>query len=394
MKERAFIVSACRTPIGRLQGALKDFSAVELGTRVVVEAARRAGLPPEAVDEVIMGNVLSAGLGQNPARQAALKAGIPPSVAALTLNKVCGSGLKAVALAAQGIQAADVEVVIAGGMESMTNAPYLLKGARQGLRFGHAQLLDSMMHDGLWDAYHDYPMGCTAEVISEKYNVGRVEQDRYACESHARALQATLEGRFEAEIVPVEVPQKGGVSYRFDRDEGPREDTTPDALGRLRPVFKEGGTVTAGNSSQLSDGAAALAVASEVAVGRLGCTPLARVVASATSGIEPSLVMMAPVEAIRKVLRRAGWNSPDVDLYEINEAFAAQSVALCAELPLDRERLNVNGGAVALGHPIGASGARILTTLLYALRCRGLKRGVASLCLGGGNAVALAVELV
>ncbi|MGH9341669.1 MAG: thiolase family protein [Acidobacteriota bacterium] len=393
MKE-AYILSACRTPIGRFLGALKSFTAVELGTIVVGEAIRRAGLRPEDVDEVIMGNVLPAGLGQNPARQTALKAGVSPHVAAMTINKVCGSGLKAVTLAGQGIQLGEVHVVIAGGMESMTNAPYLLPRAREGFRMGNGQVIDSMIQDGLWDVYGNYHMGCTAELVSGKYSVSREEQDLYARDSHARSIEAIRAGRFKEEIVPVELPQKKGEAVLFDRDEGPREDTSVESLARLKPVFQEEGTVTAGNSSQLSDGASALSVVSEDALKRIGVQPLARIRASVTSGIEPSLVMMAPLEAIKKVRKRAGWKEDEVDLYEVNEAFAAQSVALCKEVPLDRNRMNVNGGAVALGHPIGASGARVLTTLLYALRDRGGKRGIATLCLGGGNAVAMAVELV
>lgn len=392
MQPQAYILSACRTPIGKFLGALRPFSAVELGTLVVAEAVRRAGLAPEAVEEVIMGNVLSAGLGQNPARQTALRAGLPVRVAALTINKVCGSGLKAVMLARQGIQVGDVEVVVAGGMESMSRAPYLLPKAREGYRLGPGELIDSMIHDGLWDACHQYHMGCTAEVVSVEYHVSREEQDQYAFDSHARANAAIREGRFREEIVPVESAQKGGQALIVERDEGPREDVLLPALAALKPAFQEAGTVTAGNASQLSDGAAALVVVSEAALKRSRCEPMARLVATATSGIEPSLVMMAPLEAIRRVRERAGWSEDDVDLYEVNEAFAAQSVALAREVPLERAKMNVHGGAIALGHPIGASGARILTTLLYALKQRNLRRGVASLCLGGGNAVALAVE--
>ncbi len=375
-------------------GALSSFSAVQLGTLVVAEAIRRAGLPEGEVDEVIMGNVLQAGLGQNPARQTALGAGLPTSVAAMTINKVCGSGLKSVTLAAQGIQVGDIEVAVAGGMESMTNAPHLLLGARQGFRLGNAEAVDSMVHDGLWDVYENYHMGCTGEVVARKYEVGRRDQDGYSVRSHARAVKAAREGLFDDEILPVEVPRRKGDPLLVGQDEGPREDTSAESLARLRPVFDKEGTVTAGNASQISDGAAALAVASEEAASRLGSRPLARIVASATSGVDPSLVMMAPQGAIAKVLHRAGWTDADVDLYELNEAFAVQAVALCREIPLDPERVNVHGGAVALGHPIGASGARILTTLLHALRARGGRRGVASLCLGGGNGVAMAVEVV
>lgn len=389
----AYIVSACRTPVGKFLGGLKALSAVELGTLVVEEAVRRAGIPKEAVDEVIMGNVLQAGLGQNPARQTALRAGIPVKVDATTINKVCGSGLKAVMLAGQGIRLGEVDVVVAGGMESMTNAPYLLTKAREGYRLNHAEMLDSMIHDGLWDVYEQYHMGCTAELVSDKYTVTRDEQDQFAFSSHCRALTAIKAGHFNDEIVPVRIQPKRS-EVLVERDEGPREDVSLEALARLKPAFQEKGTVTAGNASQLSDGASALTVLSERALEKFGRVPMAKIVASASSGIEPSLVMMAPVEAIRKVRRRAGWNEEDVDLYEINEAFAAQTVALSRELPVDLAITNVNGGAVALGHPIGASGARVLTTLLYALKNRRLKRGVAALCLGGGNAVALAVELV
>ncbi len=392
--KNAYIISACRVPIGKFQGALRSFSAVQLGTVAVGEAIRRAGIPKESVDEVIMGNVLSAGLGQNPARQAALGSGLPSSVSAMTINKVCGSGLKSVTLAGQGIQADDIEVAVAGGMESMTNAPYLIPQGRSGFRMGNAEVVDSMVHDGLWEVYEDYHMGCTAEVISGKYNVTREAQDRFAYESHRKALAARRAGRFDEEIVPVEVPQRKGDPLVVSQDEGPREDSSVEGLARLRPVFQKDGRVTVGNSSQISDGASALVVASESAAQRLGLSPLARIVATATTGVEPSMVMMAPVSAIRKVRERAGWQEAEVDLYELNEAFAAQGVAVCQELPLDREKVNVHGGAVALGHPIGASGARILTTLLYALKSHRLKRGIASLCLGGGNGVAMAVEMV
>ncbi len=375
-------------------GSLKPFSAVQLGTLVVGEAIRRAGVDKEVVDEVIMGNVLSAGLGQNPARQTAIRSGVPPRVAAMTINKVCGSGLKAVTLAAQGIQVGDIETAVAGGMESMTNAPHLLLGSRDGYRMGNVEAVDSMIHDGLWDAYDDCHMGCTGEIVAERYHVAREDQDRYSAASHEKAVRAIREGLFKEEIVPVEIPQRKGDPVVFNEDEGPRADTALESLARLRPVFQKDGTVTAGNASQLSDGAAALTVASEEASQRFGLRPLARIVASATSGIEPALVMMAPLEAIRKVCARAGWKVEDVDLFEVNEAFAVQAVALAREIPLDPERLNVHGGSVALGHPIGASGARVLTTLLYALRARGARRGVAALCLGGGNGVAMAVETV
>jgi len=387
------IVSACRTPIGRFLGAFRDLSAMDLGTVVVREAIRRSGFSVNEIDEVIMGNVLQAGLGQNPARQAALRAGLPPSVAAMTINKVCGSGLKAVTLAAQAIQTGDAEVVVAGGMESMTNAPYLIANARKGLRMGNSELVDSMIHDGLWDAYENYHMGCTGEVVASRYGISRREQDEYALESHRKAVRAIEEGNFADEIVSVEV-RRGAERLQIDTDEGPRKDSSLEALEGLKPVFQDNGTVTAGNASQLSDGASALVVASREAAKAHNLVAKARIVASATSGIEPELVMMAPVDAVSKVLKRAGWEKQEVDLFELNEAFAVQSVALCREIPLDPSRVNVNGGAVALGHPIGASGARILTTLLHALEKRDQARGVASLCLGGGNAVALAIERI
>jgi len=390
----AYILSACRTPIGKYLGALSSLSATDLGTLVVKEALKRSGLEASQINEVIIGNVLSAGLGQNPARQAALRAGLPVTVSALTINKVCGSGLKAVALAAQGIRLGETSAVIAGGMESMSNAPYLLFKARTGYRMGNAELVDSMIHDGLWDAYEQYHMGCTAEVVCRQYGVSRAAQDQYACQSHKRAVTAQREGWFQDEIVPVEVPQKRGEPVTLTMDEGPRADVSLEALGRLKPAFQEAGSVTAGNASQLSDGAAAVAVVSEEVLKKSGRDPIARIAAFATSGVEPAMVMMAPLDAIRTVMTKAGWSDKEVDLYEVNEAFAAQSVALAAEVPLDVNRLNVNGGAIALGHPIGASGARILTTLLYALKHRNGRKGIASLCLGGGNAVAMAVEIV
>ncbi len=388
------ILSAVRVPTGKFLGALKGFSATQLGAMVVREAVARARVSPDRVDEVILGNVVSAGLGQAPARQAALRGGLPPQVAALTINKVCGSGLKAVMLAAQGIASGDAEVVVAGGMESMSNCPYLLTRVREGMRLGHGEALDSMIWDGLWDAYHDYHMGCTGEVVAEKYGVTREEQDEYALASHAKAVAAIRAGKFRDEILPVPLPTKKGEPVLFSVDEGPREDTSREALARLRPAFKEGGTVTAGNAPGVNDGAAALVVASLATARTLGLKPLARIVGQAVAGLEPALVMMTPVEAVRKLWKKTGWSAAKVDLVELNEAFSVQAVAVCRELELDPAKVNVNGGAVALGHPIGASGARILTTLLYALRDRGLARGVATLCLGGGNGVALAVELL
>ena len=389
----AVILSAVRLPTGKFLGSLKGFSAPALGAMVVKEAVARAAVARERVDEVILGNVVSAGLGQAPARQAAIRAGLPPSVAALTINKVCGSGLKAVMLAAQGIAAGDAEVVVAGGMESMSNCPYLLPRVREGMRLGHGEALDSMILDGLWDAYEDYHMGCTGEIVAEKYGVTRAQQDAWALESHRRAIAAIKAGRFEDEILPVPVPQKKGDPVPFAVDESPREDTSLEALARLKPAFKDGGTVTAGNAPGVNDGAAALVVCSAETAAALGRKPLARIVAQAVAGLEPSLVMMTPVEAVRKLWKKTGWSAASVDLVELNEAFAVQAVAVCRELDLDPAKVNVNGGAVALGHAIGASGARILTTLLYALRDRGKTRGVATLCLGGGNGVALAVEI-
>ena len=388
----AVIISAVRTPTGKFLGALKGFAATELGALVVRESVRRAGVAPEDVDEVIMGCVVQAGLGQNPARQAALKGGIPFGVSAVTINKVCGSGLKAVMMAAQGVQLGDAEVVVAGGMESMSNAPYLLPKAREGFRMGNVQMIDTMIHDGLWCAFENYHMGHTGEVVAERYNVTRAEQDEYAFNSHRKAAAAIKAGKFKDEILPVEIPQKKGAALVFDTDEPVRADTTLEALAKLKPAFKEGGSVTAGNAPGVNDGASALVVTSLARARALGVEPLARVAAQATSGIQPELVMMAPVEAIRRVLRKAGWSLSEVDLIELNEAFSVQAVAIMRELELDPQKVNVNGGAVALGHAIGQSGSRVLTTLLYEMRRRDVRRGLAALCLGGGNAVALAVE--
>jgi acetyl-CoA C-acetyltransferase len=389
----ALIVAGVRTPIGAMNGALAQVPAPQLGATCIKALLGSAGIPGTALDEVFMGNVVGAGLGQNPARQAALGAGLPASVGATTINKVCGSGLKAVMLAAQGIATGDADVLVAGGMESMSNCPYLLPRLREGMRLGHGEVLDSMILDGLWDVYEDYHMGCTGEIVAEKYGVTRAQQDAWALESHRRALAAIKAGRFKDEILPVPLPQKKGDPVPFALDESPREDTSLEALGRLKPAFKEGGTVTAGNAPGVNDGAAALVVSSAETAAALGRKPLARIVAQAVAGLEPSLVMMTPVEAVRKLWKKTGWSARSVDLVELNEAFAVQAVAVCRELDLDPAKVNVNGGAVALGHPIGASGARILTTLLYALRDRGKARGVATLCLGGGNGVALAVEV-
>jgi acetyl-CoA C-acetyltransferase len=387
------ILSAVRTPIGRFQGGLAGFSAPELGGKVIRESARRAGIDPKQIDEAILGNVVQAGLGQNPARQAALKGGCDPRVAAMTINKVCGSGLKAVALAAQAVQTGESEILVAGGMESMSNCPYLLPGARTGYRLGDGKLVDSMIHDGLWDAYEDFHMGITGELVAEKYGISREEQDRFSVESHKKAVHARKSCFFEPQILPIEVPQKKGEPLVVKFDESPREDTSLEALGRLKPAFKKDGTVTAGNAPGTNDGAAALIVSSERVAQNLGKQPVARIVAQAVSGVEPKWVMMAPVDAVEKLLKKTGWDrDKDVDLVELNEAFAVAAIAVTRQLKLNPEKVNVNGGAVALGHPIGASGARILVTLLYELQRRNLSRGIAALCLGGGNAVALAVE--
>jgi acetyl-CoA C-acetyltransferase len=390
--KHAVIVSAVRLPTGRFLGALKDFSAPQLGALVVREAVARARIDPEIVDECIMGNVITAGLGQNPARQAALHGGLADHVAAMTINKVCGSGLKAVMLAAQGIATGDIDVAIAGGMESMSNAPYLLPRVREGLRMGNSTVVDSMIQDGLWCAFEQCHMGISGEVVAELYDVSRETQDRYAAGSHEKALKATIEGWFRDEILPVSVPQKKGPPLVVDRDEPMREATTVESLSRLEPAFKKGGTVTAGNAPGVNDGAAAVVVMSADRADALGLEPMARIVGQATSGLAPKMVMMTPVEAARKVAAKVGWKLADVDLFELNEAFSVQAVAVMQELGIDPARVNVNGGAVALGHPIGASGARILTTLLYAMARRNARRGIATLCLGGGNGVALAVE--
>ncbi len=386
------IISAVRTPVGKLLGALKNFKATDLGAMVVREAVKRAGVKPEDVDEVIMGCVIQAGLGQNPARQAALRGGLPPSVAAVTVNKVCGSGLKAVMMAAQGIQLGDTEIVVAGGMESMSNAPYLIPKGREGYRLGNGTLVDSMIQDGLWCSFDDQHMGCTGEVVSERFHVSRAEQDEYALNSHRKAAAAIESGKFKEEILPIEIPQRKGAALVFDTDEPVRADASLEALRKLKPAFKEGGTVTAGNAPGLNDGASAVVVTSADRAQSLGVEPIARIVAQATSGIEPKLVMMAPVEAIQKLLKKTGWSAKDIDLIEINEAFAVQLVAIIRELDLDPEKVNVNGGAVALGHAIGQSGSRLLATLLYEMKQRKAQRGIVSLCLGGGNAVAMAVE--
>jgi len=388
------IISGCRTPVGKFQGSLADFTAPQLGALAVREAVKRAGIEPRQVDECIMGNVVAAGLGQNPARQAAIFGGLPPEVGAMTINKVCGSGLKAVALAAQAIQTGNSSIVVAGGMESMTNAPYLLPQARKGYRLGNGQVVDSMVHDGLWDIYNDYHMGITGENVAEKYGITREEQDEFAVNSHRKAISAIKECRFKSQIVPVEIPakKKGQPAIIFDKDESPREDTTIETLRALKPAFKKDGTVTAGNAPGVNDGAAALVVTSATRAKELNAAPMVRIVAQATSGVEPKWVMMAPVGAVRKIWEKTGWKKDDVDLYELNEAFSVQALGVIRELGLDLNKVNVNGGAVAIGHPIGASGARVLVTLIYEMIRRDVRRGIAALCLGGGSVVAMDVE--
>ena len=388
------IVSGCRTGVGKFQGSLTDLSAPQLGAIAVREAVKRAGLNSDQVDECIMGNVLPAGLGQNPARQAAIFGGLSPATGAMTINKVCGSGLKAVALAAQAVQTGNSSIVVAGGMESMTNAPYLLPQARKGYRLGNGKVIDSMVHDGLWDIYNDYHMGITGDNVAEKYGITREEQDEFAVNSHRKAVAAWKECRFKSQIVPVELPAKkrGEAPVLFEKDESPREDTTIEVLRSLKPAFKKDGTVTAGNAPGVNDGAAAVVVTSAQRAKELGVPTLVRIVAQATSGVEPKWVMMAPVDAVKKIWEKTGWKKDDVDLYELNEAFSVQALGVMRELGLDPNKVNVNGGAVAIGHPIGASGARVLVTLIYEMARRNAKRGIAALCLGGGNAVAMAVE--
>lgn len=392
----AVIVSAVRTPVGKFQGSLASFSAPQLGALAVREAIGRAGLEADLVEECIMGCALQAGLGQNPARQAAIHGGIPATSSALTINQVCGSGLRAVALAAQAIQTGNASILVAGGMESMSNAPYLLPQARGGYRMGNGVLVDAMIHDGLWEAYKDFHMGVGAEMIAAKYGITREEQDAFAAESHLRAAAATAKGFFRDEILPVEVPaaKKGTAPRVFDADEAIRPDTTVEVLAKLKPAFQEGGTVTAGNAPGISDGAAALVVTSADRAKELALAPLAIIRAQAYSGREPEWFGLAPIESVRKCAARAGWALDEVDLYELNEAFSVQALVVIRDLGLDPAKVNVHGGAVAIGHPIGASGARVLTTLLYAMRRRCASKGIAALCLGGGNAVALAVELV
>ncbi len=387
------IVSAARTPIGRFQGTLAPLSAPELGAVAIRAAVERAGIDPAMVEEVLMGNVVQAGVGQAPARQAAIKAGLPHTVGAVTINKVCGSGLKTVMMAAAMIAAGDGDVFVAGGMESMNNGPYMLKQARFGYRLGDGKLVDATVHDGLWCPFQDWHMGNAAEWIAREYGLTRQELDEYAYRSHMKAIAAIDEGRFKEEIVPVQVPQPKGSPILFDTDECPRRDTSLEALARLKPAFQPDGIVTAGNSPGITDGAAALVVMSRGKAEELGLRPLARIVAYAQAAVEPLKIFTAPIFAVRKLWAKTGTSVNDYDLYEVNEAFAAQVVADGKELGLPWERVNVNGGAIALGHPIGCSGARVLVTLIYALRQRGLRRGLATLCLGGGEAVAMAVEL-
>lgn len=386
------IVSAVRTPIGRFGGSLLPFTAPQLAAFVVRESVKRAGIAPELVDEVIFGNVLKAGLGQNPARQAAINGGLPATVGAFTVEKVCGSGMKSIMLAGQAIRAGDAQVVVAGGMESMTNAPYLLEKARFGYRMFDGELKDEMVMDGLWDAYGDFHMGNTGDWVAKKYGISREEQDAFALSSHQKAVKAIDGGAFVDEIVPIEIPQRRGDPVIFDTDEGPRRDTSLEKLGRLKPFFNEDGTVTAGNASAINDVAAAVVVMSAEKAEELGITPLVRIVDQAWSGVEPIAAMTGPIEAIRTILERNGLTVDDIDLFEENEAFASQTLAICKEFGIPLERTNVHGGAVALGHPIGASGTRVVVTLIYAMRRYGKRRGLAALCIGGGNGTAMLLE--
>jgi acetyl-CoA C-acetyltransferase len=390
--KQAYILGALRTPIGKFMGALKAHSAVDLGV-VVVKALLDSGpISADQVEEIIMGNVVSAGLGQNPARQVGLRAGLPPQVAALTINKVCGSGLKAVGLAAQAVQLGEAGLIIAGGMESMSNAPYLLPQAREGFRLGDGKVIDSMIHDGLWDAFEDFHMGQTGELVAERYRISRQQQDEFALNSHRKTIAAIKEGRFRSQIAPVSLLQKKGAPTLFETDESPRQDSSLEKLSELKPIFKKDGTITAGNAPGTNDGAAAVVVASQEKSRQLNLTPLALIKGQAVSGVEPKDVMMAPVSAVQKLWRKVGWSKEEVDLYEVNEAFSVQAIAVIEQLGLEPGKVNVNGGAVALGHPIGCSGARVLVTLLHEMARRSAKKGIAALCLGGGNAVAMAVE--
>ena len=392
-KNEAVIVAAVRTAIGSFNGSLKDISAPELGAAVIKDALKQAGVQPNQVDEVIMGNVLQAGLGQNPARQAAIQAGIPESASSMTINKVCGSGLKAVHLAAQAIITGDAEVIVAGGMENMSQAPYLLKNARDGFKMGDQKLVDSMISDGLWCAFNDYHMGVTAENLCSKYEIGRGEQDEFAAASQEKAVKAIEAGKFKDEIVPIQIPQRKGDPLIFETDEYPKKGTTAEKLGGLRAAFKKDGSVTAGNASGINDGAAALVVMSRAKAEELGLKPLVVIKANASAGVDPSIMGIGPVTAVKKALGKAGMTLEEMELIEANEAFAAQSLAVDRELNFNKEILNVNGGAIALGHPIGASGARILVTLIHEMKRRNAKTGLATLCIGGGQGVATVVEL-
>lgn len=391
MKE-VVIASAVRTAVGKFGGTLKNVPAVDLGATVIKEAIRRAGIKPEQIDEVVFGNVLQAGLGQNPARQAAVKAGIPVEIPAMTINKVCGSGLRTVSLAAQLIKAGDDDIVVAGGMENMSRAPFLLNTTRWGQRMGNGQLVDEMINDGLWDAFNQYHMGITAENVAEKFGITREMQDKFSVQSQNRAEKAIKEGKFKDEIVPITVPQRKGDPIIFDTDEGVRFGSTYEAVSKLRPAFKKGGTVTAGNASGINDSAAALIIMSADKAKELGIKPLAKIVAYGTKGIDPSIMGYGPVGAVNKALKMAGWTIYDIDLAELNEAFAAQAIPVCRDLKLDMSKVNVNGGAVAIGHPIGASGARILVTLLYEMQKRNVHNGLAALCIGGGMGTSLIVQ--
>lgn len=387
------IVSGTRTATGRFLGTLAPLTAPHLGAVAIKEAVKRAGIKPSDVDEVIMGNVVGAGIGQNPARQAAIGAGIPASVGATTINKVCGSGLKAAVFGAQAIKAGDYGCVVAGGMESMSQAPYMLAKARTGYRLGNGDLIDAMVHDGLWDVYNDFHMGNTGELVAEKYNISRQEQDEYAYNSHRKAIEAIKAGKFKEEIVPVEIPQRKGDPIVFEVDECPRDDTSVEKLAKLKPAFKKDGTVTAGNAPGVNDAASAVVVMSRERAGQLSAKPFAKITGYATGGVEPKWVMMAPVDAVKKLLKITGYKVDDFELIELNEAFSVQAMAVIRELKFNPDIVNVNGGGVALGHAIGSTGSRILVSLLYALKDRGLKTGLATLCLGGGNAVAMSVEM-
>ena len=389
---QAVIVSAVRTAIGAFQGSLKDVPATTLGSIVIKAAVERAGVPAEDIDEVIMGNVLQAGLGQNPARQAALQAGLSTAIPAMTINKVCGSGLKAVHLAAQAIVAGEADIVVAGGFENMSQAPYILQNARDGFRMGDQKVIDTMIHDGLWCATNDYHMGMTAENLCDNYSITREEQDAFAARSQARAAEAVSSGRFTDEIVPVEIPQRKGEPVIFDQDEYVKAGTTAEKLAGLRPAFKKDGSVTAGNASGINDGAAAVVVMSQERAYELGLKPIATIVANASAGVDPSIMGIGPVTAVKKVLAKANMTLEQMDLIEANEAFAAQAIAVDRELNFDNEKLNVNGGAIALGHPIGASGARVLVTLLHEMQKRDVQMGLATLCIGGGQGVATIIQ--